>query len=132
MSVSTQRVSVRFHALRSYRLPLFLLGGILLGAGAGLLLRERAAGLKPFGDIFLNLLFTTVVPLVFFSIASAIATMRDGRRLARIFGWMVLFFVVTGLIASGLMIAVVRVFPPFVGEPPAFSRRRRRHFAHGW
>jgi len=122
MSIPIPKATARFHSLRSYALPLFLLAGILLGAGTGLILRERAAGLKPFGDIFLNMLFTTVVPLVFFSLASAIANMRDGRRLARIFGWMVLFFVVTGLIASGLMIVVVRVFPPFVGEPPALSQ----------
>lgn len=105
--------------LRNYSSALLLFCGILFGAGLGLVLRERAVVLKPLGDIYLNLLFTAVVPLVFFSIASAIATMRNARRLAQIMGWMVLFFVFTGLIAATLMIAMVRIVPPFAGVPPA-------------
>ncbi len=119
MSVSTQRATVRSRALRNYASLGLLLGGILIGAAAGALLHQRAAVLKPLGDVFLNLLFTAVVPLVFFSIASNIAAMRDARRLVRILGWTMFFFVLTGLIASASMIAVVQVFPPLVGEPPA-------------
>ncbi|MBF0593395.1 MAG: dicarboxylate/amino acid:cation symporter, partial [Candidatus Omnitrophica bacterium] len=102
-------------ALKNYASVLILLAGIAVGAVLGILLGPRAAMVKPFGDIFLNLLFTAVVPLVFFSIASAIAGMNDARRLARIMGWMMVFFVLTGLLASGLMIAAVQVFPPFAG-----------------
>ena len=94
---------------------LILIGGIAIGAVLGLVLKGTATVLKPFGDVFLNLLFTAVVPLVFFSISAAIAVMEDARRLARIMGWMMVFFVVTGLFASGLMIAVVQIFPPFAG-----------------
>ncbi|MBF0388073.1 MAG: cation:dicarboxylase symporter family transporter [Candidatus Omnitrophica bacterium] len=96
---------------------LFLLGGIVAGAVLGLILGPRAAVLKPFGDIFLNLLFTAVVPLVFFSISSAIAVMNDSRRLAQVMGWMMFFFVLTGIISSALMIGLVCVFPPFTGAP---------------
>lgn len=80
----------------------------------GLYLQEKAAMLKPFGDIFLNLLFTAVVPLVFFSIASAIAAMSDLRRLGKILVWMIVIFVATGLISSTLMVIAVRWFPPTV------------------
>ena len=119
MSVLTQRATVGSQALRNSASLFLLLGGILVGAAAGALLRQQAAILKPLGDIFLNLLFTAVVPLVFFSIASSIAAMRDARRLVRILGWPVFFFVFTGLIASASMIAVVNVFPPLAGDPPA-------------
>jgi Na+/H+-dicarboxylate symporter len=101
--------------INSYGSLIVLVAGIAIGAVLGLFLRERAAVLKPLGDIFLNLLFTAVVPLVFFSIASAIASMQDVRRLTRIMGWMMFFFVVTGLISSALMIFAVKVFPPFAG-----------------
>ncbi len=97
-------------------MPLIIVG-IAAGVLLGLILGPRAAILKPFGDIFLNLLFTAVVPLVFFSISSAIASMNDARRLGRIMGWMMFFFVLTGIFSSALMIAVVRVFPPFAGHP---------------
>ncbi|MBF0619534.1 MAG: dicarboxylate/amino acid:cation symporter [Candidatus Omnitrophica bacterium] len=109
-----------FKAIKNYASLLILAGGILIGALLGVILKERAAVLKPLGDIFLNLLFTAVVPLVFFSISSAIAVMTDGRRLARIMGWMMVFFTLTGLIASGIMIGVVHFFPPFQGVMPAW------------
>jgi Na+/H+-dicarboxylate symporter len=101
--------------IKSYSSLIVLVTGITIGAMLGLLLKERAAVLKPLGDIFLNLLFTAVVPLVFFSISSAIAVMTDARRFARIMGWMMFFFILTGFISSGLMIIMVKIFPPFSG-----------------
>ena len=101
---------------------ILLITGILSGILIGLIFGPKAAVLKPLGDIFLNLLFTAVVPLVFFSIASAIAGMNDIRRLARVMGWMMLFFVLTGVIASTLMIVVVTLFPPFSGTPWALPQ----------
>lgn len=96
---------------------LFLFVGIASGALLGVIFGAQAGFLKPLGDIFLNLLFTAVVPLVFFSISSAISSMSDGRRLARVMGWMMFFFILTGIISSGLMIAAVKLFPPFMGAP---------------
>lgn len=95
----------------------FLLIGIASGVTLGFILGAKAAVLKPFGDIFLNLLFTAVVPLIFFSISSAIASMSDTKRLGRIMGWMMFFFVLTGIISSGIMILIVKAFPPFMGNP---------------
>ena len=60
MSISTQRATVRSRALRSYASLALLQGGILIGAAAGALLHQRAAVLKPLGDVFLNLLSTAV------------------------------------------------------------------------
>ncbi|MSR77125.1 MAG: dicarboxylate/amino acid:cation symporter [Candidatus Omnitrophica bacterium] len=88
------------------------MGSIIFGAVAGLFLKERAVILKPLGDIFLNLLFTSVVPLVFFSIASSVASISDLGKLGRILGWMLFFFTLTGLISSSLMLAVIKAFPP--------------------
>ena len=75
-----------------------------LGAGLGLALGDRSAGFKPFGDLFLNLLFTAAVPLVFFSISSSIAQMSDLRKLGRIMGGMFVVFVITGMVAASLML----------------------------
>ena len=46
----------------SYKFPLLLLGGIFTGAILGIILGEKAKVLAPLGDIFLNLMFTIVVP----------------------------------------------------------------------
>lgn len=118
--------SIRF--FKHYSFSILLILSIAIGAGLGLFLKEKAAVLKPLGDIFLNLLFTTVVPLVFFSIASAIAGMSDLQRLGRIMAWMTLIFVVTGIIAASLMILGVQFYPPaLTGYPllqlPETARR---------
>lgn len=101
--------------LTTYRFTLILLASIAAGAGLGLALGERAAVIKPLGDLFLNLLFTLVVPLIFFSIASAVAGMGSLRRLGRIVTAMLGVFVATGLVAAALMLAAVRLYPPAEG-----------------
>lgn len=98
--------------LKAYRFPLILLGAIILGSIIGLIFGEKATVLKPLGDIFINLLFMIVVPLVFFSIASAIANMDNIRRLGKIFGSMMVVFIVTGIIASVFMLIVLLPFSP--------------------
>lgn len=98
--------------LRAYRFPLILLGSIIVGSIIGLLFGEKAAIIKPLGDIFINLLFMVVVPLVFFSIASAIANMDNMRRLGKIFGSMMIVFVITGIIASIFMLIAIIPFSP--------------------
>ncbi len=51
--------------LKSYNSIIWLLGGITAGSIAGLVFGKQAAIVKPIGDIFLNLLFVAVIPLVF-------------------------------------------------------------------
>ena len=64
---------------------------------------------------FLNLLFTAVVPLVFFSISSAIAGSANLKRLGRIAGIMLIVFVLTGIISSCFMLVSVKIFDPAKG-----------------
>ncbi len=97
--------------LRNYGFSFLLFASILLGSFLGFIFKEKAIIFKPFGDIFLNLLFTAVVPLVFFSISSAIAGMSDAKRLGKIVGSMMLIFIFTGIIASIVMIVAVKIYP---------------------
>ena len=108
--------------LKNYGFSMLLLGGILTGSVLGIWLKEQAVVLKPLGDIFLNLLFTLVVPLVFFSIASAIAKTTSGERLRRIAGYMLLLFVLTGAVAAFLMVAGVKYYPPAAGISVSLPR----------
>lgn len=100
---------------RAYRFPLILLLGIAIGCVLGLILGPRAAALKPLGTIFLNLLFTAVVPLVFFSISAAVAAMPSAARLGKVMGGMLVTFVATGVVASVLMWAACMAAPPAAG-----------------
>lgn len=101
--------------VRNYAFSIVLIIAITIGALLGMVLKDKAVVLKPFGDIFLNLLFTVVVPLVFFSISSAVANMSDMRRLGKIMGCMAVIFVVTGVIASVVMLVGVKLYPPAQG-----------------
>jgi len=101
--------------LKSYGFSILLIASIVIGAVLGFVFKADAVRLKPLGDIFLNLIFTAIVPLVFFSIASAVAGMQNIRRLGKIMSAMIFVFIATGLIASAVMIAAVIFFPPAAG-----------------
>ncbi len=100
---------------KNYTFLLSLLGGITIGTFAGIILKEKAIFFKPFGDVFLNLLFTCVVPLVFFSISSAVASMPNLKRLGKILFLMMFIFIVTGIISSMVMLVGVKLYPPAQG-----------------
>ncbi|QZY56263.1 dicarboxylate/amino acid:cation symporter [Crassaminicella profunda] len=100
---------------KAYRFPIILLTGIVLGSLIGLQMGEKASIFKPLGDLFLNGMFTIVVPLVFLSISSAVSNMANLKRLGKILGNLFLTFAITGLIAAFIMIVVVNVFPPAEG-----------------
>lgn len=101
--------------LKSYGFSIILIISIIIGAFLGIIYQKDAIVFKPFGDIFLNLLFTAIVPLVFFSISSAVAGMTNIRRLGKIMASMIFVFVVTGLIASAVMVIGVVLYPPAEG-----------------
>ena len=75
----------------------------------------KSVVLKPLGDIFFNLLFTVVVPLVFVTISSSIANMGTLKRLGRILGTLLVVFVLTGIIASVVMLFSVQWINPGEG-----------------
>jgi len=108
-------LNIRLNFLKHYAFSFLLIISILIGSCLGLVCRENALKFKPLGDIFLNLLFTAVVPLVFFSISSAVAGMADVRRLRKILSFMMLTFIATGIIASVVMVTAVKIYPPTVG-----------------
>jgi Na+/H+-dicarboxylate symporter len=101
--------------LKAYRFPIILMASIFIGGMIGHYMGSDAVHLKPLGDIFLNLMFTVVIPLVFFSVASAIANMQSLTRLGKIMSSMMGVFLFTGLIAAIFMVVVVKIFPPAAG-----------------
>jgi Na+/H+-dicarboxylate symporter len=110
--------------LKNYSNILLLLGGMLTGSIAGILLGNRVEVIKPIGDIFLNLLFTAVVPLVFFAIASAIANIDRSQNFGKTIVTMFMVFVGTVLVAAVLTMVGALIFPvhqQLSGEPGLFT-----------
>src|ERR1700743_1005236 len=89
----------------------WLITGIIAGSVAGIVFGKSIEVVKPIGDIFLNLLFVAVIPLVFFCIASSIADIKSGQKLSRILGIMSAVFLGTVIIAALVTIAALWLFP---------------------
>ncbi len=100
---------------KNYRFPIILLAGIIIGSIAGLIFGEKAKVVAPLGELFINLMFAAVTPLVFLSISSAVGNMLNMKRLGKILGSMFLIFFITGGIAAIVIIIAVKIFPPAQG-----------------
>ena len=55
--------------LKKYFFPIILLISIFLGMVTGWIFGNNVTVIKPLGEVFINMLFTIVVPLVFFTIS---------------------------------------------------------------
>ena len=106
----------------NYKTSLILLGAILIGGIVGSLMGSQATIFKPVGELFLNLLFMTLVPLVFFSVTSAISNMGEMKRLGKILKNIVIVFVTTAIISVVIGIIGVLIMKPTKGlSPDMFS-----------
>ncbi len=94
----------------AYREPLILIAFVIVGAIIGVALGDKAAFLYPIGQIWLNLLFVLLVPLIFFSISSSIAGIADTKRVGKLLVLTVGTFVVTAAIAGVFMFLVTGLF----------------------
>lgn len=92
--------------LKTYKSVIILLAAIIIGAIVGIVFKEKAAVLSPLGDIFLNLMFIIIVPLIFLSITTSISKMKQPKRLGKIMFTIIAMFVVTSLIAVIVGIAI--------------------------
>lgn len=85
---------------KNYGSSLLLLAGVLVGGACGLIFKDDVLFVKPVGDIFLNLIFTLVVPLVFFSVASSICNVKSSGKVGKLLGTMVIVFLAMSAVAA--------------------------------
>ncbi len=97
---------------KAYRFPLILFLSVVIGCILGIILKDDAVMLKPFGDIFLNMMYTIVVPLVFFTISSSVANMVDMKRLGKILKYLFFVFFATSFVAALLMLVFTFFIDP--------------------
>ena len=87
---------------KNYGATLLLLAGVLLGALCGILWPAAAHAVKPLGQLFLNLIFVMIVPLVFFSTAASICKLRGSGMLGRTVLTVLAVFLGMSLVAAVL------------------------------
>ena len=92
-----------------------ILIGLLLGVLAGLALQAAPdvarTYIKPFGVLFLNLIKMVVVPLVFASITAGTCGLGDAKKVGRIGGKTILFYLCTTALAVTLGLLAANLFP---------------------
>lgn len=84
---------------KNYKQTIILLISIVIGAVVGLIFKEKVKVLKPFGDIFINLMFVIIIPLVFLTVSTSISKMKQPKRLGKIMGSTIFIIVITSIIA---------------------------------
>jgi len=107
-----------------------ILLGLVIGAAAGVACNllwkdvpelvwftDNIAG--PVGQVFLRLLFMVVVPLVFTSITLGVASLGDIRRIGRVGGRTLVFFLGTTALAAALGLTLVNLIRPGESLDPA-------------
>jgi len=97
--------------LKNYSGIILLLLGITIGSIIGIVAPDVVYYIKPLGDIFLNLLFVSVVPLVFFAVSNSIASLEQQSKFGKILLMMSLTFLLFILIAAVFTIGTVYFFP---------------------
>lgn len=83
----------------NYKTTIILLVAIVIGAICGLVFKEKTEVVKPLGDIFINLMFVIIVPLVFLTISTSISKMKSPKRLGKIMGSTIFVIAITSIIA---------------------------------
>jgi Na+/H+-dicarboxylate symporter len=109
--------------LKSYRFSMILLGSMLLGGIVGAFWGPGAKALTPIADIFLNLLYCCVVPMIFVSLVSSISKMENLKKLGKLLATMMAVFILTQVLASVYMVVVCGLFDPARGAQVDLSQK---------
>lgn len=113
MEESTERKSL--YDIKFGKRPLYVLIGAVLGAIVGAVVGESMGVLEPLGLIFIRLLSFIVGPLILVSIAHALTTMEDFKRLGKVFGYFMIYWAVFGVIASTIGYITGSIMKPGAG-----------------
>lgn len=87
---------------KNYKQTILLLIGLLIGAIIGTVYKEKAKLLAPFGDIFMNFMFVIIVPLIFLTITTSIAKIKQPKRLGKVLASIIGTFIFASLIAASV------------------------------
>jgi Na+/H+-dicarboxylate symporter len=100
---------------KNYKSTVILLCAVIIGGIVGNVMGPKSLVLEPFGKLFINLMFMILVPLVFFSVSSAMANISGMKRLGKIMGSIMVVFLTTALIAAIIGTLSVLIMNPTNG-----------------
>lgn len=94
---------------KNYKSTIIMFISVIVGTLIGVIFKEKATVLKPFGTLFINLLLTIIVPLIFLTLSTSIGKMKEPKRLGKILITIIGIFVLTSLISVLIGIASTKI-----------------------
>ena len=102
--------------IKKYWFTISIILSLAIGTLIGIFASDNfIKNVKPLGDLFVNLMFTLVVPLVFFTITSSIASLSKNIKLGNILTKTILVFFITSFISAVFMFIVMLFVDPVTG-----------------
>ncbi len=98
------------NVIKNYKDSIILVIFIFIGALLGIILKEKAIILSPFGDLFLNMLLITIVPLLFLTIVTSIYKVNKPKRLGKTLISVIVTFIFTSIIMIIIGIICTKIF----------------------
>jgi aerobic C4-dicarboxylate transport protein len=99
----------------AHSMYLQVLGAIILGAAIGHFYPAFGESLKPLGDAFIKLVKMIIAPVIFITVATGIAHLKDMRRVGGLAGKAMGYFMVVSSFALVLGLIVANVVRPGAG-----------------
>ena len=103
----------RWYRQRSIGTQIFI--GMAIGVIVGFWMGPSAGSMKPVGDIFIRLLVMAAIPLIFFTLMSGLTTIKEAGFVGRLTARILVYYVVTSIIAFSIAIAVMDWIQPGSG-----------------
>ena len=94
---------------KNYKSTIIMFISVIVGTLIGVIFKEKATILKPFGTLFINLLLTIIVPLIFLTLSTSIGKMKEPKRFGKILITIIGIFVLTSLISVLIGIASTKI-----------------------
>ncbi|TWV14716.1 dicarboxylate/amino acid:cation symporter [Bacteroidaceae bacterium HV4-6-C5C] len=101
--------------IKTYAFTICLIIGIVIGGICGIVFGEKASVVKPIGDIFLNMMFVLIVPLVFLSISTAIYNMKQMNMIGKVMFNIILVFLGSAIIVATTAYILTIFYNPLNG-----------------
>ncbi|MDX5475921.1 MAG: dicarboxylate/amino acid:cation symporter [Bacillaceae bacterium] len=87
----------------------------ILAILVGVFMGDKASIIQPLGDLFLRLIRFIIVPLILSTIIVGIASAGDMRKLSRLGGKTITYYLITGLLAVSIGLGAGVIFSPGSG-----------------
>ncbi len=93
---------------KSTRFIILIMLGMILGGITGAVIGKEIPFIKLLGELFLNALKMMIIPLVFSSMILGVTTIGDSRKLGKMGGFTILYYLLTTFFAvtTGIILVI--------------------------